>query len=224
MSIINLDLSNYQQDFNVSKEDKLEYGEIYTPFLQINNMLNLFDPIVFNDPTKKWLDVGAGLGYFMIILFERLNSGLLKEIPDENERKTHIIENMIYMIEIKESNVLALKKMFGEKANIFHINFCDYSAQSHVVSMPMPIPMPMPDKFDYVIGNPPYNSRGIKKVPTNTKIKKTQEGCTIWSTFVIKSLDLLKEDTGKLCMIIPSIWLKQDKEQIHNLLTNMIMI
>ena len=77
----------------------------------------------------------------------------------------------------------------------------------------------LPEHFDYIIGNPPYNSRGIKKVPTNTKIKKTHEGSTIWSTFIMKSLGLLKENTGKLCMIIPSIWLKQDKEQIHNLLT-----
>jgi len=213
MSIFNIDLSNYQQDFSVSKEDKLEYGEIYTPFLQINKMFDLFDPIVFTDSSKKWLDVGAGMGYFMIILFERLNNGLLKAMPDENERKTHIIENMLYMVEIKEGNIIALKEMFGERANILHMNFCNYSYQVQGNSSRLP------EHFDYIIGNPPYNSRGIKKVPTNTKIKKTQEGSTIWSTFIMKSLGLLKENTGKLCMIIPSIWLKQDKEQIHNLLT-----
>ena len=90
MSIFNIDLSNYQQNFSVSKEDKLEYGEIYTPFLQINKMFDLFDPIVFTDSSKKWLDLGAGLGYFMIILFERLNNGLLKIMPDDNEREKHI--------------------------------------------------------------------------------------------------------------------------------------
>ena len=213
MSIFTINLSNYKQQINVSKEDKLKYGEIYTPFFQINNMFDLFESNVFEDPTKKWLDVGAGLGYFMMILFERLNNGLLKVMPDEKKRKTHIVENMLYMIEIKESNILALKEIFGERANILHMNFCNYSYQVQTNSSDLP------EHFDYIIGNPPYNSNGIKKVPTNTNIKKTQEGITIWSLFLIKSLKLLKNTTGKLCMIIPSIWLKQDKEQIHNLLT-----
>ena len=68
MSIYTLDITTYKQDFKVSKEDKLEYGEIYTPFAQINQMLNLFEPHVFMDPTKKWLDVGAGLGYISMLV------------------------------------------------------------------------------------------------------------------------------------------------------------
>jgi tRNA1(Val) A37 N6-methylase TrmN6 len=209
MSIFTINLSTYHQELNVSSKDKLEYGEIYTPFTQINKMFDLFEPDVFEDSSKTWLDVGSGLGYFMIILFDRLNNGLSTKIPDENERKTHIIENMLYMIEIKENNVMALREMFGKNANIFTINFCEYEYED----------ASMPYTFDYIIGNPPYNSGGIKKVPTNKNLKKTQEGHTIWRIFIIKIIKILENDTGQLCIIIPSIWLKQDKEHIHNLLT-----
>ena len=69
MSIYNTNLPDIKQRFDVSKEDKLYYGEIYSPFSLITDMLNLFEDSVFEDPEKKWLDVGAGLGYFSIILF-----------------------------------------------------------------------------------------------------------------------------------------------------------
>jgi len=47
-------------------------------------------------------------------------------------------------------------------------------------------------KFDYVIGNPPYQ-----------KLKKDGVGLRIWDKFVYKGLDLLKKD-GKLSMITPN--------------------
>ena len=59
----------FKQSFNVSTADKLKYGEIYTPATLINAILDLFDPHVFRDKNKKWLDPGAGQGYFFIYLF-----------------------------------------------------------------------------------------------------------------------------------------------------------
>ena len=210
MSIYTLDIETFKQNFNVSTADKLEYGEIHTPFSQINAMFDLFDHDVFSDPQKKWLDVGAGLGYFSMVLFDRLNKGLTGAMPNALTRHKHIIETMLYMVELKDTNVAALKTMFGNDANIRHANFCDsiFAVNGNAY-----------EPFDYIIGNPPYNSQGMKKVPTNKVIKKTHEGRTIWSLFVTKSLSLLKTNTGKLCLIIPSLWLKPDKTQSHHLLT-----
>ena len=207
MSIYNTKLSDIKQRFDVTKEDKLYYGEIYTPFSLIDAMLSLFDNNVFEDPTKKWLDIGAGLGYFSILLFYKLNDGLSEKIPNEIERKTHIIHQMIYMVEIKQDNIDELKKTFGEKANIIHTDFINHTfdIEKHT--------------FDYIIGNPPYNSKGIKKVPTNTTSSKKNEGQTVWTKFIIKSLSLLTSSVGKMCLIIPSLWLKKDKEGMHQLLT-----
>jgi len=211
MSIYNTKLSDIKQRFDVSKEDKLYYGEIYTPFSLIHSMLNLFDSNVFEDPTKKWLDIGAGLGYFSILLFYKLNHGLSEKIPNETERKTHIIEQMIYLVEIKEENINELKKTFGEKANIIHADFINETNQTVDIEN---------HTFDYIIGNPPYNSKGIKKVPTNTTSSKKNEGQTVWTKFIVKSLSLLTPTVGKLCLIIPSLWLKKDKEGMHQVLTH----
>ena len=212
MSIYNLQLSTYKQTFNVTNADKLEYGEIYTPFSLINKMLDLFDPIVFTNPNKRWLDIGAGLGYFSIALFERLNQGLATLMPDETKRKKHIIEDMLYMAEVKESNVNSLREMFGTGANILDGDFLKDGGSDSVAGAGATM-------YDYIIGNPPYNANGMKKVPTNKDANKKQDGTTAWMKFVKKSLALLKNDTGQLCLIVPSIWLKPDKAGIHQLLS-----
>lgn len=208
MAIYNLHLPTFQPSFNVSNADKHEYGEIYTPFPLINKMLDLFDQHVFTDANKRWLDAGAGLGYFSIALFDRLNRGLMTAMPDESHRKNHILKQMIHMIELKPSNVAALREMFGETANIIACDFCASTNES------------TPEYYDYIIGNPPYNSKGMKKVPTNKALQKKADGNTIWVKFIIKSLTLLQPETGQLCLIVPAIWLKPDKAGIHKLLTN----
>ena len=137
--------------------------------------------------------------------------GLQSVFEDEHERHAHIIKNMIYMVELKETNVKHLINLFGKEANIICADYTSLSSQTHIS---------IPNAFDYIIGNPPYNSDGIKKVPSNVKMHKTEDGKTIWKSFVTKSLSLLKKNTGKLLYIIPSIWMKPDKYMIYNLLTS----
>ena len=67
--------------------------------------------------------------------------------------------------------------------------------------------------FDIIFGNPPYNFNGLKKTPKNKVFEKTKDGKTIWMKFVKKSLSILKPN-GFLLYIIPSIWMKPDKEKI----------
>ena len=95
MSIKSIIIEDYIQDFTVSNKDKLLYGEIYSPFSLIKNMLNLFDPSIFSNADAKWLDTGSGTGYFSMILFDKLNKGLKQIILSDEERKSHIIKNMI---------------------------------------------------------------------------------------------------------------------------------
>jgi tRNA1(Val) A37 N6-methylase TrmN6 len=209
MSIKTLQLTDYKQDFTVSPTDKLQYGEIYSPFSLIKNMLDLFDPIVFTQKDAKWLDTGAGTGYFSMVLFDYLNTGLSNFILDEAERKTHIIENMLYLSELKTENVEILKARFGSKANIIAGDFLASNTESDIAC----------NTFDYIIGNPPYNAHGMKKVPTNSKLKKKQDGQTVWGLFLKKALTLLKPVTGQLCYIVPSLWMKPDKAGLYDLLT-----
>lgn len=190
---------------NVStKEKKYKYGEIFTNFFLINEMFDLLPKEIFKNKNLKWLDTGAGSGNFSIVLYERLFIGLKNIIEDEGKRKNHIIKNMIYMCEIQEDNIITLKNLFNKEANIIDHDFLIYNTNI---------------KFDLIIGNPPYNCNGIKKVPTNLNQKKINDGKTIWVDFVKKSLNLLKEK-GILLYIIPSIWMKPDKANVYNLLTS----
>jgi methylase of polypeptide subunit release factors len=206
----NMSLSLPTQILIFSNERKTKYGEINTPFFFINQILSIIPQNNFENPNLKWLDPGAGSGYFTIILFNKLFKGLENAFPSPNERKKHIIENMLYMVEIQEENITTLRDIFGQNANIFHTDFLTWSP--HNLSL-----------FDIIIGNPPYNYEGRKKVPTNQKLVKKEDGKTIWIPFVRRSVEILKKG-GYLCMIIPSIWMKPDKAKMYDFMTNFNLV
>jgi len=203
MSIFSIDRENYKQKYKNNDRNKELYGEILTPFSLISDMFDMFNEECFHDKNYKWLDIGAGTGYFSMYLFWKLCDGLKYVIPNESERKTHIVKNMIYMSELREENIYVLENMFGIDSNIISGDFLEYETDF---------------KFDYIIGNPPYNCNGLKKVPTNSVQDKKKDGKTIWIPFIKHSINLLREN-GKLMVIIPSIWMKPDKAQMYYYLT-----
>jgi len=175
------------------------YGEVNTPFSLVETMLSIIPEKKYKDPNLKWLDPGCGIGKFSVILYYNLIDGLKDVIVDIEERKKHIIEKMIYMVEIQSKNIMVLASIFGESANVYYTNFLEYEST----------------EFDIIIGNPPFNFMGQIKVPTG-KCNKKNDGKTIWPEFVIKSISLLKPEIGMLCVFIPSIWLKPDKRMMYN--------
>ena len=206
MTLFSLNIEKiYEENKKIenSKENIYKYGEIYTPFSLIREMFKMFDVSEFRKKHKKWLDTGAGIGNFSIYLYSLLNDGLSEIIRNKEERHNHIIKNMIYMVEIKENNVKRLREIFGKDANIYCMDYNEYENTE--------------TKYDYIIGNPPYNSNGVKKVPTNKELNKKMDGKTIWVHFIYKSLSILVSK-GKLLYIIPSIWMKPDKAGVYNLL------
>ena len=208
MSLLNIDISdtNLAEEFpeyvNYDPELKDKYGEVNTPYRFICQMLSSIPVECFKNKDYKWLDAGAGRGNFSCCLFFILFKSLYDIILDPIERKEHIIKNMIYMVELNENNILHLREKFGEKANIYHEDYVQLTTDL---------------QFDFIIGNPPYNCDGVKKVPTNTVTEKKEDGKTIWPEFIKKNLSLLK-DGGMMNVIIPSIWMKPDKAGIYELL------
>jgi len=199
-NIHDIDLDLVKQNFEVSKEIRYKYGEINTPFFLVHKMLDLIQIDEFKNPHKKWLDIGSGCGYFSMVLYKKLYLGLSDILIDPLLRREHIIHNMIYMSEIREDNCLLLERFFGKDCNLFKGDFL--SSNINI-------------EFDFVIGNPPYNNNGLKKVPTNIGMNKKEDGITIWIPFIKKSVDLLKEK-GTMVVIIPSIWLKPDKALMYD--------
>lgn len=90
--------------------------EVFTPWALVNHMLDKIGPIddlCWTDTTKKYLEPSAGEGNFLEALLLRLMYTLKNSIPDEKERKKHILENMIFAIDIMPDNVLAIHDKLG---------------------------------------------------------------------------------------------------------------
>lgn len=197
-----------KQNFTPLMENKTLYGEVNTPYTLIQDMLALFPKELFQNPHIKWLDPACGCGYFPVVVYNILMHSLKDVITCREKRKTHIIQNMLYMCEIQNDNIHQLKKLFGEDANILHLDFLSSSVSDFGIE----------DKFDIIIGNPPYNSNGLKKVPTNSALNKKQDGITLWHSFIKHSMTMLKNG-GFLNMIVPSIWMKPDKANMYSYMT-----
>jgi len=203
MSLLNemiYDLTTIKQTFYVPQERKELFGEVTTDFKLIEEMFSQFPESIFSNPNLSWLDVGAGKGYFSLVLYNKLYEGLKHIFPDSLERKKHIITNMITLIELNEHHDYQLKLFFSKEANIIIEDFLSYEPSK---------------KYDIVYGNPPYTCLGSIKTPTNTKINKKQDGKCIWGDFVKHSLFLLKPG-GYLSFIIPSLWMRPDKAKLHS--------
>ncbi len=181
--------------------NKIKYGDVSTPKYFVEKILDLLPNNVWYNPDLKWLDPGCGNGIFISCIYEHLFVSLKDKIIDDKKRRDHIIENMLYMVEINDEYIQSLYTIFGEKANIYNEDFILWNNDS---------------QFDIIVGNPPYNVDGIIKVPTKNSINKKNDGKAIWKLFIKKSLSIMNH-FGYLCVCIPTIWMKPDKENMYDL-------
>ncbi len=175
--------------------EKKENGEVFTPMILINEMLDKLPIGVWENKNLKWLDPCCGMGNFSIAVYLRLMKSLKQEITDDKERKKYILENMIYMSELNKKNVLICKQIFDIN-NEYNLNI--YEGDSLKVDFNKEFKI---KEFDIIIGNPPYNAPGTKA-----------SGNTIWQLFVNNSIKLLKNN-GYICFIHPNGWRKPNTER-----------
>ena len=185
--------------------EKEKNGEVFTPLELVEEMLDKLPIDVWSNPNLKWFDPTVGIGNFMVCVYYRLMKGLESVITDHSQRKKHIIENMLYMSEMNAKNVFICKTVFGDNANIYEGDTLklDVLAKWNI------------EKFDIIIGNPPYNSGGIR---SSTGAKLGEKNETIWPKFVEQAFAILK-DGGYLAFIHPLSWLKTSHSQ-HDTLLN----
>ena len=84
---------------------------------------------------------------------------------------------MLYMVEIYPDHIKELKNLFTKNANIIDQDFLalDTTKENNYLN------------FDFIVGNPPYNINGKLKTPTNSNIKKTDDGKQVYVEFIKKS-------------------------------------
>jgi len=90
----------------LAEKFKKVFGEVFTPTKLVNEMLDKLPEEVWSDPTKTWLDPSCGTGNFLLEVYRRLMDSLVDIIPNEQERKKHILENQIHGVELQERNVI----------------------------------------------------------------------------------------------------------------------
>ena len=105
-------LNNEIDGYNTYEKRK-DNDEVFTPPFLIEEMLDKLPKTVWKDPTKTWLDPCAGLGNFSVLILKRLMKGLKTWQPDEELRKKHILENMLYHVEMNPESVEKLQRVLN---------------------------------------------------------------------------------------------------------------
>jgi len=187
------------------------HGEVMTPIWLVEDMLNTLPSDVWSNPNLKWLDPCSGVGTFSSIIVQRLMKGLenVKSFKDPKKRYNHIIHNMIYVCELQHNNMFAFQYIFDrddtDELNTYCGSFLDEKFDEHMINEWGV------EKFDIVVGNPPYQ----------TSEDESKKSVPIWQYFVEKSINILIED-GYMCMIHPDGWRRPEGKfkNIQNLLKN----
>ena len=166
--------------------EKDKYGEVFTNPILINKMLDLYPKESWTNPKLTWLDPSVGTGFFMIFVYARLFHGLQKWQPNEKKRSNHIIENMLYMVELNKTNCAICKDIFGNNINII----CGDFLQKHKYDAML---------FDCIIGNPPYqDDHGLSNTGKRINGGKNK----LYERIFLKSISILKPG-GYLSFVVP---------------------
>lgn len=181
----------------VGEVEKKKYGEVMTPLELVKDMIQTIPNDFWKNPNSKILDPANGVGPFPIMVVYRLMMGLKDWEPDEEKRYKHIMENMIYVCELQPKNMFlwmtAVDPEDIYELNIYNGSFLNPEFDYHMKNVWCV------EKFDLILGNPPYQER-------KEGFKKTQP---LWHLFVEKSMSMLSEG-GYLNMVHPSGWRNVD--------------
>ena len=181
--------------------EKKKFGEVFTPMSFINNDMlgdleeyykKKYDKNIYEDETLKWGDTTTGMGNFPIAIYYKLMDGLKQKIPNDKDRKKHILEKMLFMAEYNKKNCFIVKQIFNMN-NEFKLNLYEGDSLQLDIQKEFGIA-----KFDIVIGNPPYNEELTTKKGSAT---------ALYNKFV----EYYIEKCNLLCFVMPSRWFSGGK-------------
>ena len=148
-----------------TKEKSDDFGEVFTPYHLISDMLDLVKEEDWSNPETTFYDPCAGKGNFPILIIERLFKGLEEVITNEEERLEHILSKQLFMTEYQESSYQETKELFsrfGVDLNFKLGNALEIFGQEFGV-----------DSFTYTVANPPYQSAETRRRIFNKFIEHT---------------------------------------------------
>ena len=173
--------------------EKKAFGEVFTPMDFINDkMLKDIDEYwlknknenIWTNASLTWYDPASGMGNYPIAIYYKLMEGLKTKIPNDVERKKHIIEKQLYMGELNKKNCFVIKQIFNIN-NEYNLNLYEGDTLNINLNEVFGI-----SKFDIIIGNPPYNEESNRKgelLPIYDKFIEFYENKYNIMSFVIPS-------------------------------------
>ena len=118
---------------SLSKQDKQkQFGEVFTPPELVNEILDKLPSFIWGNPDKTWLDNSCGEGAFLVQVKRRLMEGLRNWEPDDNKREAHILDKMIYGVELQKDNWQKCRinlglSPTGNDGNVVNANALEYN-------------------------------------------------------------------------------------------------
>ena len=179
-------------------------NQIFTPRKVVQLMLDALEkenPGIFNNPAHTFADLYMKSGLYLTGIVKRLFVGLKAQIPDDQLRLKHILENQVYGFAPSEIIYnIARNFILGFDEAMMNIN------SKHIVCLDTtPYAMGNADfgaklkalfgenmKFDAVVGNPPYQES-----------REDTSDAAIYHYFY----DLAKETGKSYCLISPARFL-----------------
>lgn len=191
-----------------TKKEQSDRGEVFTKLDFIkNDMLNLYDKKIWENPYEKWLDPANGIGNFLLCIFLILMDSLKNyvddklDLRDEEIRREHILTKMLYASELDKKNCILYNILLSHngkyKLNIYNGSSIDSGFDEWIKNV---WKIPNFKKFK-VIGNPPYND-AFKK--------SNGYAIPIYPKFYFKFIKI----ADSICFVIPFRW------RINNKTTN----
>lgn len=201
---------------SLEEDFKKKCGIYYTPEPIVRYIVDstIGKHDIMKNPMPRILDMSCGCGNFIVTAYETLkemmiNSSyeLCKKYKTDIFRKEnipkYIFENCIFGCDTDENAIRILKKMVADEignesnTNIFNDDGLFKKWK---------------DKFDYVIGNPPYIghkllSKDYKKVVIDSYSSVYRDKSDLYFCFYKRAIDCLKKD-GIVSMITPRYFLE----------------
>lgn len=170
------------------------------------NILEVENPGIFSDKTKKFADLYVKSGLYITEIVKKLNEGLKEQIPNQQDRIKWILENQVYAC--APSNIIyniVRNFIYGDlgmqvKENLKEL---DTLAIARDKKMNVEINKAFGDdklKFDVIIGNPPYQENDNGK--RDEEAGKNASASPVYDKFVLSSIEI----SDIQCFIIPTRW------------------
>ena len=171
--------------------EKKNNAEVLTSIKLVKEMLSKIPRIAWTDMKNTYLpkifDPCVGKGAFVVVIYDLLfESEDLKElIPDDEERRQTILEDMIYFADINPFNIY-ITKMVLDPSGKYKLN--SYTGNTLELNIKKVWGF---NKFDIIVGNPPYSTDPSK-----------QDTTPLYDKFTEKFIDKCEY----LLYVIPSRW------------------